>query len=360
MRKLATIREIGEIRPIPDADRIEVAKVDGWEVVVAKKDNFKVGDLIVYIEIDSQMPEKPEYEFLKSRKYVVKTIKLRGQISQGLILPLAVLPKGNYKLGDDVTEILGIVKYDPQLQEEEEIINYAKKNQKNPIIKYLLRYGWFRKIYLKPTNKTEFPTFIKKTDEERIQNCTRLFERMKENRTPLSVTEKLDGCSATYFLKRHGKRKCEFGVCSRNRRLSTPDNTYYWKIARQYNIENALRKILDKDDDYIVLQGEIIGEGIQGNKYKVKGFSFWAFNLITSRKKYSTEEMKPILEKYGIQTVPILTSDYVVPDTIKDIVEYVKGKSKLLYREREGCVFRNIVNNISFKAINPDFLLAEG
>lgn len=118
MRKLATIREIAEIKPIPDADRIEVARIDGWEVVVSKKDNFHVGDRVVYVEIDSKMPETPEYEFLKSRKYVVKTIVMRGQVSQGLVMPLSILPVGEYKLGQDVTDVLGIIKYDPQLEEE--------------------------------------------------------------------------------------------------------------------------------------------------------------------------------------------------------------------------------------------------
>ena len=303
---------IGDIRPIDGADKIEVAKVDGWEVVIAKKDNFKVGDLIVYIEIDSRMPEKPEYEFLASRKYIVKTVKMRGQISQGLILPLAVLPKGNYKLGDDVTEILGITKYDPQLEEENKIADSAKKKAKNPIIRYFLKYAWFRKLYLKPSNNTDFPDWIKKTDEERIQNCTQLFERMKADKIELSVTEKIDGCSATYYLKRIKKKKFEFGVCSRNRKLATPDNSHYWKVAKKYNIEEVLKKLIG-DDEYIVLQGEIIGDKIQGNKYKESGYSFWAFNLITPEKKYSTEEMQPILMAHSIRVVHIAALKYTVP-----------------------------------------------
>lgn len=127
MRKLATIRTIAEIRPIPEADRIEVAQIDGWEVIISKKDNFSQGDKVVYIEIDSKMPATPEYEFLKSRKYVVKTIKMRGQISQGLVLPLAVLPPGNYKVGDDVTEILGVTKHDPEAEQESTVISENKK-----------------------------------------------------------------------------------------------------------------------------------------------------------------------------------------------------------------------------------------
>lgn len=154
MRKLATIREIAEIKPIPDADRIEVARIDGWEVVVSKKDNFHVGDRVVYVEIDSKMPETPEYEFLKSRKYVVKTIVMRGQVSQGLVMPLSVLPIGEYKLGQDVMGILGITKYDPQLEEENAIFEENRKKTRNPVVKFLMRYAWFRKLYLKKNTHT--------------------------------------------------------------------------------------------------------------------------------------------------------------------------------------------------------------
>lgn len=360
MRKLATIREIKEIKPIPDADRIEVAKVDGWEVVISKKDNFKAGDKVVYIEIDSQMPELPQYEFLKSRKYIVKTIIMRGQISQGLILPLSVLPDGNYKLGQDVTEILQITKYDPQLDEENAIIEDNKKATRNPIIKYLLRYKWFRKIYLKPSKKTNFPNWIKKTDEERIQNKPGLFQRLKDENIKLTVTEKVDGSSGTFFLKRinnkkFGRKKYEFGVCSRNRRLAQPDKSYYWKAARKFKIQEALMKLIG-DNEWIVLQGEITGKGIQGNKYK-DDLSFWAFNLITPDKKYDTYEMQQILVKYNIFTVPIVTLDFRASGEIADVVEFVKGSSQIVNREREGCVFRNVDENISFKCINPDFLL---
>lgn len=364
MRKLATIREIAEIKPIPEADRIEVARVDGWEVVVSKKDNLRVGDKVVYIEIDSKMPETPEYEFLKSRKYIVKTIVMRGQVSQGLILPLSVLPDGDYKLGQDVTELMGITKYDSQLDEENAIIEENKKNARNPIIKRLLRYAWFRKIFLKPSNKTDFPNWIKKTDEERIQNMPRLYEKLKEKNIKLTVTEKVDGSSGTYFLrkierkgflKKFGKPKYEFGVCSRNRRLPQPDNSYYWKAATKYKIRNALEALIG-DEDFIILQGEVTGKGIQGNKYK-DDLSFWAFNLITPSKKYDTLEMQQALIPYGIYTVPIARLDYQVTGDFADMVEYVKGKSQIVDREREGCVFRNIDENISFKCINPDFLL---
>ena len=143
---------------------------------MSKKDNFHVGDRVVYVEIDSKMPETPEYEFLKSRKYVVKTIVMRGQVSQGLVMPLSILPVGEYKLGQDVTGILGITKYDPQLEEENAISRKTEKKTRNPVVKFLMRYAWFRKIYLKKNTHTEFPNFIKKTDEERIQNMPELYE----------------------------------------------------------------------------------------------------------------------------------------------------------------------------------------
>lgn len=357
MRKLATIRTIANIKPIPNADRIEVAQIDGWEVIISKSDNFSQGDKVVYIEIDSKMPKTPEYDFLKSRKYVVKTIKLRGQVSQGLVLPLAVLPPGNYKVGDDVTEILGVTKYDPEAEQENAIV--AENKKQNPIIKYFMRFKWFRKLVIKRTAKGKFPDWIKKTDEERIQNKTGLFEQLKANKTQLSVTEKVDGTSATYFLKKVKKNKYEFGVCSRNQRLTKEDTSYYWNVARKYKIKEALRKLIG-NLDWIVLQGEITGEKIQGNKYPMDGGErFWAFNLISPEGKLTTEEMQRALLHHGIYTVPIFDNEFVIPEEweISDIVHYVQGKSQIYPREREGCVFRNVEQDISFKCINPEFLI---
>ena len=359
MRKLATIRRINNIEPIPGADRILKASVDGWHVVISKSDNFKVGDLIVYVEVDSVMPEKPEYEFLKSRKYRVRTIVLRGQVSQGLILPLSVLPEGNYEVGQDVTDIIGVTKYDPELEAEQEILKKNEKKTKNPIIKWLCRFKWFRKFYCKKKVSSSFPDWIKKTDEERIQNMTSLFDNLRDNKTLLSVTEKVDGSSATYFLRKiPGRKKMEFGVCSRNRRIPSNDGSYWWQVAEEYDIENVLRKLIG-DSNSIVLQGEITGKGIQKNKYPISNsYRFWAFNLITPENKFSTEAMCPILGKYGIMTVPIVCSVYTLPDTIDDLIEYVKSDISQIYpRKREGCVFRNLEQNVSFKCINPDFLL---
>ncbi len=357
MRKLATVRKISNIKSIPNADRIEVCVVDGWEVV-CKKDEFNVGDLIIFVEIDSIVPERPEFEFLRERKFRVKTIKLRKQVSQGLVLPLSILPQGNYNLDDDVTDILGVKKYDPEGELEQQLITKEVKKVKNPIIRLMLKFKWFRKLYLPKKEFKGFPTWIAKTDEDRIQNKTIMFETEKELGTKFIVTEKLDGQSATYFLERI-KGKLKFGVCSRNVNLSNdPNNSSYWTIARDLHIKEILEQLIG-NAERIVLQGEIIGEAIQGNKYKIKGYDFYAFNLIIDGEKIHTVKMEEILRDYCIETVPILENNFILKDTIAEMVEYSKGNSVLLKAKREGVVIRNYDRNISFKVINPEFLLAE-
>lgn len=358
MRRLATIREIADIRPIDGADKIVVAQVDGWECVV-QKDEFRVGDRVVYIEVDSIVPERPEFEFLRQRKFRIRTIKLRGQISQGLVLPMTILPGGHtYAMGDDVTDILGIKKYDPQAEQERLLLTSKNEKKHGKLFVFMCRFAWFRKMFCKPKRKHGFPDWIVKTDEERIQNKVEMFEREKAAGTHFSVTEKIDGQSGTFFLQKVGRKKYEFGVCSRNVRLGRPDNSSYWTVAKKYNIEKVLRSLVG-DADRIVLQGEIIGPGIQKNKYERKEYEFYAFNLIYPDRKVNTFEMAEMLSKYGIMSVPIVENDMVLKDTIADMVEFAKGKTVLIKgKKREGVVVRNYDRNISFKVINPEFLLA--
>ena len=166
-RKLAHIEYITDIQPIPKADLIAVATVLGWKVVV-KKGEFKVGDKVVYVEVDSIMPALPQYEFLKERKYRIRTIKLKGQVSQGLVLPLSSLPEGWKKLsiGQDVTDALSIVKYDPQAEDE-------SSQNTSSFVKFMKRFKWYRKFFMNK-KKGGFPDWIKKTDEERIQNMPQI------------------------------------------------------------------------------------------------------------------------------------------------------------------------------------------
>jgi len=340
-RKLASIRKISDIQPIEGADMIELAIVDGWKVVVAKDVNHEVGDSVVYCEIDSFLPIKPEFEFLRKSSYKklsdgtegfrLKTIKLRGQVSQGLILPIReMMPTliGNsesffaIEINKDVTDLLGIVKYEPPIPAE-----------------------------LSGKVKGLFPSFLRKTDEERIQNLSGEIENWKDK--TFYVTEKLDGSSATFYYK-----DGEFGVCSRNLELlETEDNTF-WKFARQVDLENKMRDF----DVNISLQGELIGEGIQGNPYKIKGQTVRFFNLfdIDLQEYHSLSMFKGVCNRFGVDMVPILNEHFEMFNTVEDILEYAEGKSVLNPNfDREGVVIRSLDRKISFKAISNKFLLNE-
>jgi hypothetical protein len=368
MRHLATLRRIKELRPIPNADRIEVALIDGWEVVVNKSDGFKVGDMVVYVEIDSILPDRPEFEFMRKYKFRVKTIKLRGQVSQGLVLPASILANYNYDWlvaseHDDVTDIIGITKYDPEAVKEK--VWWQKLAAQTKVVfpwwlKPFKRIKFIREWWINKHKAVDsFPPFIKKTDEERIQNMPILFDELRKGYVSLSVTEKMDGTSATYFLK-DGK----FGVCSRNKWLLKEDDSPYWQVANKYQIEETLRTIaFESGCKLCVLQGEIIGQSIQKNKYHLSGFMFMPFNLVFDGKRLNYHDMKEWLSTTMLNCVPELDNDFIVPPQweIADIVEYAKGTS--LYRDgkepREGIVCRNEEKHISFKVINPDFLLKE-
>jgi hypothetical protein len=365
MRTLATIQKITNIRKIEGADKIEVAEVLGWEIVI-RKGEFKIGDLCVYVEVDSIMPALPEFEFLKERKYRVRTIKLRGQVSQGICFPLDILHNKmktrwiGVSEGDDVTEKLGVVKYDPEVAKEQRMIDAMNSVKKSRIEKFLMRNKWYRRFFTK-AGQRGWPKFIQKTDEERIQKIPHICEH--EKGTVFVATEKLDGQSATYALLRikrwWWKDKFQFIVCSRNLHLKTQNNSSYWTIAKQLNIEKVLKNLIFDRDEYIILQGEIIGEGIQKNKYNIKGYDFYVFNLIhSSTGKDDDMSMRIDLSRQGIKCVELLDNKLILKDNIHQCIDLAKGKS-LLNKEihREGIVVRNYLKGISFKIINPDFLL---
>jgi RNA ligase (TIGR02306 family) len=337
-RKLATVRRIKEIIPIEGADRIELAVVDGWKVVVAKDVQHKVGDLVIYCEIDSFLPIREEFEFLRKSSFKkmgdqegfrLRTAKMKGQISQGLILPIFVLnpPDTNIYVqpfeGLDVTEMLDIVKYEPPIP-----ANLAGK------VKGL------------------FPSFLIKTDEERVQNIAVEYSALCfQSKHQFYVTEKLDGSSATFYINNG-----EFGVCSRNLELLETENNSFWKVARELKLEENLRA-LEKN---ICLQGELIGEGIQGNPYGIKGqtIRFFSVYQIDSRTRLGVKDLEDICFMIGLQTVPILESNFLLPNTIEEMLQYAEGKSALNPKtEREGVVVRSLDGTISFKAISNKFLL---
>ena len=211
-RKLATIEIIKELRPIENADKIEVAIVKGWECVV-KKGEFKVGDKIIYVEVDSVMPDKPEYEFLRDRKFRVRTIKLRGQISQGLVLPISTLPQNSsyFSIGHDVTELIGITKY-LSPSERDEITQQERNiaNDKNRLRKFMMKYSWFRRLFLSKKQKSGFPYWVAKTDEERIQNIPHVLQQFADKE--VYVTEKIDYQSVTFTGKLVPRFNNWFGI----------------------------------------------------------------------------------------------------------------------------------------------------
>jgi RNA ligase (TIGR02306 family) len=336
-RKLASIRKITGIFPIENADSIELAVVGGWNVVVAKNVGHKVGDLVVYCEIDSFLPIRPEYEFLRKSSYKkmgdqegfrLKTIKLRGQISQGLILPIREVQLQNVDLlseGMDVTKELGIVKYEPPIPAE-----------------------------LSGKIKGLFPSFIPKTDEERIQNLTNEFNQWKSsNDKEFYVTEKLDGSSATFYIKNG-----VFGVCSRNLELLENESNTFWKFAREVNLEEKMSKL----GRNISLQGELIGEGIQGNPYKIKGHTvkFFSGFDIDNYEYLSLSSLRYITELLTLDMVPILNTEFELPESIEGLIKYADGESLLNSNfDREGVVIRSTDKLISFKVISNKFLLNE-
>lgn len=332
MRKLASIQKVLEVFPIEGADSIECVKVLGW-YCVTKKGEYKPGDLTIYCEVDSVFPEKPEFEFLRGCKFRIRTVKRMGQVSQGICFPLNLLPIGEYNEGDDVTELLGITKYEPP-----------------------------EPACLGGDTKGNFPSFIIKTDETRVQVLQPLLTKYKD--TLCYYSEKVDGSSSSFFYNnRLEKPEDFFGVCSRNQELKYTENNTFWAMAQKYDLKYKF-KFLNKN---IAIQGEVLGEGIQGNKYKLKGHDLFVFNIfdIDKYKYLDFEDFMILSSELQLKTVPILDINFKLIDDIDGLVELSKGFSKLNPQvKREGIVIRPLKEmeergngRISFKAINPEFLL---
>jgi len=332
-RKLASVVIVDDVAPIPGADMIEVATVIGWKLVI-KKGAFAPGDAAIYCEIDAFLPVTPDFEFLRKSSYRklgdtegfrLKTMKLRGQISQGLLLPVNLLASNTYVQGEDVAARLGITKYEAPIP-----------------------------AALAGMMKGGFPSFIPKTDEERIPNLSDQYDSFRHQLC--YVTEKLDGSSVTYYY-----HQGEFGVCSRNLELlETADNTL-WKVARQLNIAGKLALT----GRHLALQGELIGEGIQGNPYGLHGQTIRFFNAynIDTGEYLSMPDFLELMQHTGLQHVPVLDMAFQLPETIDQLLVMAEGMSVLSpdhsLTAREGLVIRSADRRISFKVISNQFLLNE-
>lgn len=358
MRKLASIQTIAGLKPITGADRIELAQVLGWEVIV-KKGEFKVGDDVVYVEIDSLLPDSnPMFEFMRSKNFKVKTMKMRGAISQGIIFPFNILPKqdSKYCVGMDVTNILGIKNFTDEIE-----IKDPNKKSRSKTMKFLYGHKYTRPlanfIYRNFLKQEGFawPEFIPKTDEERIQNKTWFLQDIVNN--DFYVSEKLDGQSCTIFCVKKGFRK-KFGVCSRNINLPKK-KCNWWDVAIKYELEKKMKEL--NFDLYI--QGEICGPNIQGNKYKLKELTFFLFNAYDLTNKRFLDINNGMADLLGIMTVPILGNyecNICRTTSVQGLVELSKGNSNLNKDiPREGIVIRlhDKYSKNSAKIINPDFLL---
>lgn len=355
MRKLASIQRIDDLQPIEGKDRIVLATVEGWRVIVQKSD-YQVGDLCVFCEIDSVLPEKPEFEFLRSKNFRIRTMKMAGVISQGICFQLSILPDREkpYELDENVTDIIGVKQYEPtQDKESEEFVSSQKSAKHYP--EFLMRFAWFRKLVLPKKYTKGFPSQISKTDETRIQNMPFLLTDKRE----WVVSEKLDGSSGSYLLVRHKglfRDKFEYIVCSRNLRLYHPDNSVYWAVSEKYKIENTLKNMIG-DREWVAIQGECLGPKIQKNKYGLKEPEFYVFNLIYPTGRVDSVKAKSIIENKGLNFVPILNEHYVLPDSIDEVLDYATGKSVLADILREGIVCRSADGKQSWKAVSPEFLL---
>lgn len=375
LRELAYVAKVREIRPVEGKDRVECAVVNGWTIMV-KKGDFKVGDLGIYFEVDSQVPEKEPFMFLAQKHFKIKIQKYGKFYSQGLLMPLSSFPElGEVEEGDFLTEKLGVTyntlddrkrkgqlkdKYQPMLQ------RYSKLFKK-PIIRKIIKTKagkefFYQLLGKKAIKSKKFPTqfpYVKITDEERCENLPHICEDTR----PWIKTLKIDGTSTTFILERKGRKRYEFYVCSRQvRQLKPSQKTYhdinvYWEMAFKYDIENVLKDILEHHPEwsYVCLQGETAGPQLQGNPHKLPERRFYGFNFIDSESgRWSTLAAKALFGRYGINWVPVIDTDYHIPNDFEEFKLSADGEIELDDASglREGYVYRSQDGKESFKNVS--------
>lgn len=405
MRELAYVVTVDAVTPIEGYDRVELAHVGGWTVVVGKGE-FHAGDPAIYFEIDSKLPEVEPFinmEFLAKKHYKIKTQKMCKSLSQGLLMSAAnfgwsikndnddtpvieaYISGQDYSLHrpDDesrfLTKKLGVTYavVEDNTRKANSVDKYKKMVQRNGKLfshqpfRWLMKRNWGRKLLFvffgrKRDKKTGWPAWVKKTDEERIENLPFLFN----DKSDWIATEKIDGSSCTFSLKRgHGLHKDEFYVCSRNVVFNKPDKpcyydtNIYFEIAEKYDIFNKMTDLLHNhftDCEWITIQGEIYGQKVQRRDYHMNERKFMAFNFITSKEgRWNSVLMRDLIEKnYGIPCVPILNEHYILPDTIEELRTYVDSQTSIIDDDmREGIVFRSQDGSRSFKCVSPAYLI---
>lgn len=378
-RELAYVVKVDEIRPIEGADRVEVAIVNGWHIMV-RKDQFKPGDLAVYFEIDSKVPAEEPFMFLEPKHFKIKTQKyFKGTvISQGLLMGFEDFgwEKDAYKLGDFLTQKLKVTYAveEDNARKASSVDKYKKMAQRHGKLfshqpfRWLMRRTWGKKILFlffgkTSDKKTGWPAWVAKTDEERVENMPWIFD----NKSPFVATEKIDGTSTTFTMKRGKFGKNDFYVCSRNVVFDKPDKNCFYdtnvyiEMAEKYDIEKILESILTDDPtlDWVTLQGETYGAGIQKRDYGLKEHRFAGFNFITSKEgRWDSVRAAKFMAQYNIPWVPILDENYILPDTIEELRAFSHSEgSRIDGVIKEGIVFRSQDGSISFKCVDPEFLM---
>lgn len=401
-RELAYVVLIDGIEPIPGYDRVETAIVGGWHIIV-QKDQFKIGDPAIYFEIDSRVPKDKEcFAFLEKRNYKIKTLKMCGTISQGLLMHASdfgwniifdgtktpyIYDGNKVHYADDesrfLTKILGVTYADDEdnkrkaknIDPNAKYLSMKARHKKffsNKFVKKMWKYPWFRKFCFffmgkKKDKPLGFPTkfpFVHRSDEERVENIPFILE----DKEPWIKTQKIDGTSSTYILERIGKNKFEEYVCSRNVRQLTPsqknyhtdiEGNVYWMMANKYKIFDFLKSYLIENNlDYVCLQGETAGPSLQGNPHNFKEICFFGYNFIRSDTgRMNSIEAAKICEGAGIPWVPIADEAYILPDDMETLKLDADGPCLVGEGPREGWVYRSLDGQRSFKNVSREYLL---
>ena len=398
-RELAYVVRVDDIKPIEGRDRVECAVVGGWTIMV-RKGQFHPGSLGIYFEIDSQVPEKEPFMFLAQKKFKIKTQKYKtpnGQFwSQGLLMAPedfnwymndirtaiiemdATNDEGYHAVDNEsrfLTKRLGVTYAvaEDNARKSGSMDKYKKMAQRRPKlfakkpIRWLMRRNWGKKLLFvlfgkKKDKKNGWPAWVKKTDEERVQNMPWILQ----NKEPWIATEKIDGTSTTFTMKRGKFGKFDFYVCSRNVVFDKPDkacfydSNVYLEMAEKYDIENALKDILKSNPklEWVTIQGETYGPGIQKRDYSATEHKFAAFNFITSTEgRWNSLEAKELLAFYDIPWVPIIDKEFILPDTVEELLDIATDMSVIDGGMREGLVFRSLDGIQSFKAVSNEFLM---
>ena len=394
-RELCYVVQIDAIEPIIGSDNCEAAVVGGWRIMT-RKGTFKPGDLAIYFEIDSKVPETETFAFLEKKHYKIKTQKYtfggKGNfVSQGLLMhPIdfgwttgetgksIIIPDDGTQLekGDFLTQRLGVtyaIDADNKRKgsgpdKYKKMAARHKKIFSNPIVKKIMKYSLGRKIMFlffgkKKDKKGAWPLWVKKTDEERAENMLWILT----NKSPFVATEKIDGTSTTFTMKRGKFGKNDFYVCSRNVVFDKPDKNCFYdtnvyvEMAKKYDIEKILASILADDPTlkWVTLQGETYGAGIQKRDYGLNEHRFAGFNFITSKEgRWDSVRAAKFMAQYNVPWVPILDENYILPDTIEELREFSHNEgSRIDGVIKEGIVFRSQDGSISFKCVDPEFLL---